>query len=82
MSYQTQQSIVNMRVRGIVTLLPQAIRLNVVLPGQREEARPKHDVTERFMTLADDERPEATLLINLGWYALQRQTGMLYELTR
>jgi hypothetical protein len=66
MSYQTQQLIVNMRVRGIVTLLPQAIRLNVVLPGQREEARPKHDVTERFMTLADDERPEATLLINLG----------------
>jgi hypothetical protein len=66
MSYQTQQSIVNMRVRGIVTLLPQAIRLSVVLPGQREEARPKHDVTERYMTLADDERPEATLLINLS----------------
>jgi hypothetical protein len=55
-----------MRVRGIVTLLPHAIRLSVTLLGQTEESRPKHDVTERFMTLADDKRPEATLLIMLS----------------
>jgi hypothetical protein len=55
-----------MQVRGIVTLLPQAIRLHVALPGKREKSWPKHDVTERFMTLADDKRPEATLLISLS----------------
>jgi hypothetical protein len=66
MFYQTQQSIVNMRVRGIVTLLPQGIRARGVLPGQREWSRPKHDVTEGIMTSADDMRPEATLLIGLS----------------
>jgi hypothetical protein len=71
-----------MRVRGIVTLLPHAIRLSVTLLGQTGVSRPKHDVTERFMTLADDKRPEATLLIMLSWYALQCQTRMLYELMR
>ena len=54
---------VNMRVRGIVTLLPQAIRDSDALPGQREQSRPKHDVTEGIMTSADDMRPEATLLV-------------------
>ena len=34
------------------------------------------------MTLADDMRPEATLLIGLSQYALQRQSRILYELTR
>ena len=33
------------------------------------------------MTLPDDKRAEATLLIGLSWYALQRQTRMRYELT-
>jgi hypothetical protein len=65
LSYQTQQSLVNMRVRGIVTLLPQAITDNDALRGQREQSRPKHDVTEGMMTSADDMRPEATLLIGL-----------------
>jgi hypothetical protein len=59
-------SIVNMRVRGIVTLSPEAIRARGALPGQREWSRPKHDVTEGILTSADDMRPEATLLIGLS----------------
>jgi hypothetical protein len=31
-------------------------------------------VTERIMMLADNKRPEATLLIGLSYFALQRQT--------
>jgi len=38
----------------------------VALPGEREWSRPKHDVTERFMTSAEDMRPEGTLLIGLS----------------
>jgi len=34
------------------------------------------------MTLAEDMRPEATLLIGLSEYALQRQSRIRYELTR
>jgi hypothetical protein len=34
------------------------------------------------MTSPDDMRPEATLLIGLNSYALQRQTLILYEVTR
>jgi hypothetical protein len=63
---KTQQSLINMRVRGIVVLLPQAIRDSDALPGQREWSRPKHDVTEGIMTSVDDMRPEATLLIGLS----------------
>jgi hypothetical protein len=55
-----------MRVRGIVTLLPQAIRARGTLPGQTEWSRPKHEVTEEIMTSAVDMRPEATLLIGLS----------------
>jgi hypothetical protein len=66
MSYQTQQSIVNMRVRGILDLLPQAIRVLRALPGQRELSWPKHDVTEEIMTSADDMRLQATLLIGMS----------------
>jgi hypothetical protein len=55
-----------MLVRGIVVLLPQAIRDSDALPGQREQSRPKHDVTEGIMTSAEDMRPEATLLISLS----------------
>ena len=66
MSSQTQQSIVNMRVRGIVNLLPQATTVIGALPGQREWSQPKHDVTEGIMTSAADRRPEATLLIGLN----------------
>jgi hypothetical protein len=70
-----------MRVRGIVNLASQAIRVIDALPGQRERSRPKHDVSEGIMTSADDMRPEATLLIGLSKYALQRQTRILYALT-
>jgi hypothetical protein len=77
LSYQTQQSIVNMRVQGIVTLSPQAIRAHGALPGQREWSRPNHDVTEGIMSSADDMRPEATLLIGLSKNALQRQTRIV-----
>jgi len=34
------------------------------------------------MTLADDKRPEATLLISLSEHALQHQTPIQYELMR
>jgi len=34
------------------------------------------------MTLAEDKRPEATLLIGLSEYALQRKTRIRDELTR
>jgi len=37
-----------------------------VLPGQIEWSRPKHDVTEGIMTLPEDMKPEATLLIGLS----------------
>ena len=63
---QTQQLIVNMPVSRTHDLLLQAIRVIMVLSGQREQSRPKHDVTEGIMTLAQDMRPEATLLINLS----------------
>ena len=53
----------------------------MVLSGQREQSRPKHDVTEGVLTLAEDKRPEATLLIGLSLYALQRQTRIRYKLT-
>jgi len=49
---QTQQLLVNMQVSGTHDLLPQAIRVIMVLSGQREQSRPKHDVTEGIMTLA------------------------------
>jgi len=62
----TQLSIANMRLRGISDLLQQAIRVIGALPNQREWSRSKHGVTEGFMTLADDMRPEATLLIGLS----------------
>jgi len=55
-----------MRVRGTSGLSSQAIRTASVLPGQRERSRPKHDVTEGIMMLAEDMRPEATLLIGLS----------------
>ena len=63
---QTQQLIVNMRVSRTYSLLPQAIGVTVVLSGQRELSRPNHDVTEGILTLAEDKRPEATLLIGLS----------------
>jgi len=63
---QTQQLIVNMQVSGTHDLSPKEIRVFMVLSGQREQSRPKHDVTEEIMTLAKDMRPEATLLIELS----------------
>ena len=66
MSCETQQSIVNMRVRGISDLLPQAIRVSGALPGPREQSRPKHDVTEGIMTSTEDMGPEAALLIGVS----------------
>ena len=63
-----------MRVPGTSGLSSQAIRTTRVLPGRREQSRPKHDVTEGTMSLAYDMWSEATLVIGLTWYALQRQT--------
>jgi len=63
---QRQQLIVNMQVCGTHDLLPQAIRVIMLLSSQREQSRPKHDVTEGIMMLAKDKRSEATLLIGLS----------------
>jgi len=41
-----------MQVSGTHDLLPLVIRVIMVLSGQREQSRPKHDVTEGIMTLA------------------------------
>jgi len=38
-------------------------------------SRPKHAVSEGLMTLAEDKRPEATLLIGLSQYASQHHTS-------
>jgi hypothetical protein len=61
--------------------VPQAIRVIKALPGPREWSRPEHDVNAGVMTLADDKRPEATLLIAFSEYAVQCQTHNRYELT-
>ena len=37
-------------------------------------SRPKHEVSEGLMTLAEDKRAEANLLIGLRQYALQCHT--------
>jgi len=66
MSRETQQSIVNMEERGISNLLPQAIGIIGALPGQGEQSRPEHDVTEGIMTLAEHMKLEATLLIGVS----------------
>jgi len=63
-----------MRVSGTVGLLPRAIGTPEVLPSQGERSRPRHDLSEGIITLADDMRPAATLLIGLSWYALQCQS--------
>jgi len=55
-----------MRVRGTLDLLPQAIQVIGALPSPREQSLPQYDVTEGIMMLADDKRPEATLLISLS----------------
>jgi len=46
--------------------MPQAIGVIGALPGQRDRSRPKHDITEEIMTLADDKKSEATLLIGFS----------------
>jgi len=43
-----------MRVRGTPDLPLKQIGVIGVLPGQREWSRPKHDMTEGIMTLAED----------------------------
>jgi hypothetical protein len=55
-----------MRLREIVNLFPQAMRVIGALPVQTERFRPKRDVTEGIITSADDVRLEATLRIGLS----------------
>ena len=71
---QALQSIVNLQFPGTSDHLTQGIGTIRVLPSQTEWSRCRHDVTEGIMTSADDMRPEATLLIGLIHYALQRQS--------
>ena len=44
-------------------------------PRSTEVPRSNHPVSEGSMTLADDKRPEANLLIGLSQYALQCHTS-------
>ena len=44
-------------------------------PRSTEAPRPTHAVSEGLMTLTEDKRPEANLLIGLSQYALQRHTS-------
>ena len=41
-----------------------------------ERSRPKHAVSEELMTLAEDKKPEANLLIGLSQYASQCHTSL------
>jgi hypothetical protein len=72
----TQKSTASTLLRGISSLSSQMIRTPRALPGQREFSRPEGRVIEGIMTLAEDKRPKATLLIGWSWYALQCQTRM------
>jgi len=47
-------------------------------PRSTEVPRPKHAVSEGSMTLAEDQRPEANLLIGLSQYALQCHSSQWY----
>jgi len=51
------------------------------LPGQRKLSRSKYDLTEGMMPWAEDKRPKATLHTGVGYYALQLQARIRYELT-
>jgi hypothetical protein len=62
----TQQLIASTLLRGISGLSSWAIRPTRALPSEREWSRTEHGMTEGFMTLAEDMRPEATLLIGLS----------------
>jgi len=57
----SQQSIVNMQVRGTPGSLPQALTPTWAFPSQREWSRPEHDMTEGIETLTYIMSPEATL---------------------
>jgi len=63
---QTWQMSVDMHQSGTPDLLPQVTGGIRVLPGQRELSWPKHDVTEGSMTLGEDNRAAAILLIGLS----------------
>jgi len=45
-------------------------------------SRPKHAVSEGLLTLAEDTQPEATVLIGLSWYAVQRHAGVIIYIGR
>jgi len=63
----TQQSTVNVRVRGTSDASPQELEsIRVQVLGQRGWSWPKHEVTEKIMMSAEDKRPEATLFIGLS----------------
>jgi len=57
---------VDMWVRGLSDVLPSPTEVIGALPSQGEQSRPKHDMTEGIITLADDKRPGATLLIGIS----------------
>jgi len=62
-------------LRDLWALLPRDKDSFWNTPRSTEAPRPKHDVSEGSMTLAEDKRPEANLLIGLSQYALQPHTS-------
>jgi hypothetical protein len=67
---------------GTPDISSQAIRVFRILSGQREQSRPKHDVTGGIMMLAESKRIEPTLLIRLNEHALQSHPHIRYKWTR
>ena len=61
-----QQSTVNMQLRGTFDPAPRDIGTHWVPLRESERSQPKHDMTERIMTFAEDQMPEETLLIGFS----------------
>jgi len=64
--------------RDLWALSPSGKDSSCNTPRSTEMPRPKHAVSEGLMTLGEDKRPEANLLIGLSQYALKRHTSHWY----
>jgi len=53
-----------------------------ITPRSTKGPRPKHPVSEGLMTLAEDKRPEANLVIGLSQYALQHHQRVIIYVGR
>jgi len=55
-----------MQLRGTFDPAPRDIGTHWVPLRESERSQPKHDMTERIMTFAEDQMPEETLLIGFS----------------